>query len=340
MPKKEEIPESKRAQIVALMLHTKQTHASIAKNLGISRPTVTKVINRFKKTGSYSVGRHTGRRRKTTKRDDSVICRQASVDPFVTAPQIRRNLDFALLDVSTRTIQRRLREKYGPARKPSKKPLLTAVMRQKRLQFCYKYRHWTAMDWRRVMFSDESTFQMLNSTNAVVRRLPGASPSNPRYTVKTMKHPLSIMVWGCFSYKQRGALTFLPVGHRLNATGYVEILQEKLPQFMNICETQIFQHDKAPCHMARKVTDWMTLNGIQVLEWPGNSPDLNPIENLWQFVKRRLGEISYTNTSDFKEAIEKAWCLEIPSEYCHKLIDSMPRRIASIIQNSGYPTKY
>ena len=81
MPRKENIPESKRAQIVALMLHTKQTHASIAKNLGISRPTVTKVINCFKKTGSYSVGRHTGRRRKTTKRDDSVICRQASIDP-------------------------------------------------------------------------------------------------------------------------------------------------------------------------------------------------------------------------------------------------------------------
>ncbi|CAJ0915852.1 unnamed protein product [Ranitomeya imitator] len=133
----------------------------------------------------------------------------------------------------------------------------------------------------------------------------------------------------------------IPQG-RVNAASYQEILEHfMLPsaEMLYGDEDFIFQHDLAPAHSAKTTVKWFTDHGITVLNWPANSPDLNPIENLWDIVKRKLRDARPNTLDELKAAIEASWA-SITSQQCHRLIASMPRRIEAVISAKGFPTKY
>lgn len=89
-----------------------------------------------------------------------------------------------------------------------------------------------------------------------------------------------------------------------------------------------------------KVKHYLHNAGIQNLAWPGNSPDLNPIENCWALLKRFVAKKNTKTKEGFKQAIKEVWQNEITTEYCQKLINSMPARIAAVITARGGHTKY
>jgi transposase len=99
-------------------------------------------------------------------------------------------------------------------------------------------------------------------------------------------------------------------------------------------------HDGAPCHRSRAVRDYLTAEQIQVLDWPGNSPDLNPIENLWHIVIKKVAEKQPSSTKALVESIKNVWSTEISQAYCQSLVYNMPKRIAAVIKNKGGATKY
>ncbi|KAI4893841.1 hypothetical protein NFI96_024801, partial [Prochilodus magdalenae] len=99
----------------------------------------------------------------------------------------------------------------------------------------------------------------------------------------------------------------------------------------------IFQQDLAPAHSAKATSTGFKDHGIPVLNWPANPPDLNPIENLWGIVKRKMGYARPSNAEQLKATIRATWALMTP-EQCHKLINSVPRCISAVIQAKGAPT--
>ena len=76
-----------------------------------------------------------------------------------------------------------------------------------------------------------------------------------------------------------------------------------------------------------------------VLDWPGNSPDLNPIENCWNLMKNKLKEFEFSNIGQLREKLIKLW-IEMPAEYFQNLAESMPRRLKLVIEKDGWMTKY
>jgi transposase len=102
----------------------------------------------------------------------------------------------------------------------------------------------------------------------------------------------------------------------------------------------IFQHDNASSHTASKVKNWFYDSKIQVMMWPPQSPDLNPIEHLWDYLKKKLREYPQANNLDeLWERVQDVWN-NISPEYCLKLIRSMPDRLAALRRSKGGYTRF
>ncbi len=140
------------------------------------------------------------------------------------------------------------------------------------------------------------------------------------------------MIWAAMSSASVGPLCFLK--STVNAAIYQEILEHfMLPSADKLYGDAdfIFQQDLAPAHTDKGTKSWFNDHGVTVLDWPANSPDLNPIENLWGIVKRKMRDTRPNNADDLKAAIKETWA-SIPPQQCHKLITSMPRRIEAVIK--------
>ena len=110
---------------------------------------------------------------------------------------------------------------------------------------------------------------------------------------------------------------------------------------MEIKETDVFQHDGAPAHSVKIVRNWLQDCPFDVLApWPGQSPDLNPIENCWVKLKSQVESKQVSSYEELVDAIKSAWTMETQPEYCEKLVSSMSRRIAACIAAGGRSTKY
>lgn len=244
------------------------------------------------------------------------------------------------LPISARTIRHRALEIGLRARRPAKKPMITKRNQIKRLKFARDHLNWDISKWKTVLFSDESKFNIFGSDGARTVRRPTNQRNNPLYTKKTIKHGGgNVMVWGCFSYNSIGPI------HQINgimdSLHYKSILNDvMLPHLeWEMPLKSIFQHDNDPKHTAKIIKSWSTENRVDVMEWPPQSPDLNPIENLWEIVERAIDRSAVRCKADLFKAISEAW-RRIPKIKIKNLIESMPRRCKAVVESKGFATKY
>ncbi len=225
-------------------------------------------------------------------------------------------------------------------RKRATKPLLNQRQRQKHLTWAVEKKNSTVAQWSKVLFSDKSKFCILfgNQGPRVWRK--SGEAQNPCCLKSSVKFPQSVMIWAAMSSAGVGPLCFLK--STVNTAIYQEILEHfMLPSADELYGDAdfIFQQDLAPAHTAKGTKSWFSDHGVTVLDWPANSPDLNPIENLWGIVKRKMRDTRPNNADELKATVKETWA-SIPPQQCHKLITSMPRRIEAVIKAKGAPTKY
>ncbi|CAF3248556.1 unnamed protein product [Rotaria socialis] len=151
----------------------------------------------------------------------------------------------------------------------------------------------------------------------------------------------SVMIWASFGWGGKSSICF--VDGRMNAKGYREVLKKHLIDIGSCMggSDWIFQQDNAPIHRAKVNLAWFKSKKINVLPWPSLSPDLNPIENLWGILARKVysGGKQFRTKEQLKTTIIKSW-EEISIEQLRALVKSMPERIFEVIKLNGAKTKY
>ncbi len=225
-------------------------------------------------------------------------------------------------------------------RKRATKPLLNQRQRQRHLTWAVEKKNWTVAQWSKVIFSDESKFCISFGNQGLRVWRKSGEAQNPCCLKSSVKFPQSVMIWAAMSSAGVGPLCFLK--STVNTAIYQEIFEHfMLPSADKLYGDAdfIFQQDLAPAHTAKGTKSWFNDHGVTVLDWPANSPDLNPIENIWGIVKRKMRDTRPNNADDLKATVKETWA-SIPPQQCHKLITSMPRRIEAAIKAKGAPTKY
>lgn len=340
MGRAKEYSRDVRKKIVSLHI-SGLSLGSISKRLQIPRSSVQTIIKKYKTMFTTATLPRSGRKRKLTPGDERFIVRMVRLNPKITKKAIAKDLEVSGIKVSTSTIKRILHKNDLRGYRARKKPLLQQRHRRARLKFARDHQNKDATFWKNVLWSDETKMELFGHNDQRYVWRKAGEAFHPNKTVPTVKHGGgSIMLWGCFAAAGTGKLH--KIDGIMRKEHYVEILKQNLKssaRMLKLGRNWTFQQDNDPKHTAHVVKQWFQNNKVKVLEWPSQSPDLNPIENLWTTLKRRVRARRPTNLNDLYQYSREEW-EKIPAEYCAKLVEHYPKRLTAVTQVNGYGTKY
>uniref|UniRef100_A0A672KT30 Transposase n=1 Tax=Sinocyclocheilus grahami TaxID=75366 RepID=A0A672KT30_SINGR len=340
MGKTKELSKDTRDKIVDLH-KAGMGYRKIGKQLGEKATIVGAIIRKWKKFKMTVNLPRTGAPCKISPRGVSMILRKVRDQPRTTREDLVNDLKRAGTTVSTVTISNTLHRHGLKSCSVGKVPLLKPAHVQARLKFAKDHLDDPEEAWEKVMWSEETKIEVfgINSTRRVWRKKK--NEYNPKNTIPTVKHGGgNIMLWGCFSAKGTGRLH--RIEGRMDGAMYCEILGNNLVpsvRALKMGRGWVFQHDNDPKHTARATKERLRKKHFKVLEWPSQSPDLNPIENLWRELKLHVAQRQPQNLKDLENTCMEEWA-KIPAAVCANLVKNYRKRLTSVIVNKGFCTKY
>ena len=280
------------------LLMAGKTLKEISKEMGMAISTLKLWKKKFKR--GESLKKKPGQGRPTVvSRVPNIIISKSINKRGQSTRKLAKRLTRSGYSMSHQTVYNHLKKSRKlHAYKPRTIPLLTKKQIENRINWCKKRRNWSIQDWERVIYSDESSFEIFHSKNRQNDQVWADNIENVP-TSPSVKFPTKVMFWGAISHQGLTELHFVPEKTMVNARYYVdEILTKSLLPALNrkrnigstlqikLIENMseaIFCQDGAPCHRAKTTQNWLKDNVGSFWpkeEWPGNSPDLNPIENV------------------------------------------------------------
>ena len=148
------------------------------------------------------------------------------------------------------------------------------------------------------------------------------------------------MVWGCFAASGPGPLAI--IDRKMNSQVYQDIWQENVRlsvRQLKLNRSWVMKQDNDPKHRSKSTTEWLQQKKICLLEWPSQSPDLNPIEMMWHDLKRAVHTRHPKNIVELKQFCKEEW-FKIPPDHCAGLIRNYVKQFVEVIAAKGGSTSY
>ena len=343
MGRKNKVTAEERIQILQYIQEGK-TNNKIMELTGRSRTTVSRIRGNKLQTLKKKNKKKTGRRWSVSDREVRAAVREMkSCNEKGSVFSLQRFINSRNLTITRQSLGRALKKKSIGPKKLKKKPVLSALHRQKRLNFVKE--HFNKTDWTKVLFSDEKKWK-LDRPDGNYYQWMFLDPEDPNYTkqynlMRRQQGGKGVMMWGCMATSGLGSFCFTST--TMDSKSYKKIIKDfVLPIFKEINpELTTFQQDNSPIHVSGETSKFLQTCKFQVLKWPPCSPDLNPMENLWKILQDRVysGNKGFSSIKQLMDKIEEEWDKITPQECVH-LIGSMQRRLEEVIDNAGGHNKY
>jgi transposase len=250
--------------------------------------------------------------------------------------------EFPLRDIPSKSTIHRILNNSGFQIISLKKKIMIFPRNQlKRKEFCAEMANYGPAFWDTVIWSDETSVrQMPRGKDLKIRTHSSNQDQDDMINPQIHSGGFGVMFWGCFSKLGLGPLVALE--GTMNATNYIELLKDfVLPELAAAGRPMTFMQDNAPCHKARVVMDFLAQNNVETLNWPPQSPDMNPIENLWAIIKsRRQKKFGVPQSKNaLIEQIFEIWG-SIEPEIVENLANSANKRVNEVLKLNGKISKY
>ncbi|GFU82082.1 transposable element Tcb2 transposase [Trichonephila clavipes] len=215
------------------------------------------------------------------------------------------------------------------ARRPVRCVPLTPAHRRRRSLWCREHRNWRDNEWGRVLFTDESRFSLSSDSHRILIWRERGSRNHPSNIIERDRYGgRGVLVWeaSCLVVVQ----TFTSAT-QVQSTGPVIVTRF----FFHMCVffrgamglQLLFMDDNAPCHRTVAAEQLLESEDVERMDWPARSPDLNPIEHVWDFLGRRLAArtLPPVTIRELRLALQDEWAA-MPQQLINTLILSMGRR--------------
>ena len=323
-----------RARIVALRQEG-YSYGAIETKTGVSKSVAFRWCQRFEEDANLSDRKRSGRPPVVTAEGAAEIVESLKRTRSLRVTQ--RELHHEGVSLSLSTIHSHATA-LAEVKSVRKKPLLTEDHKEARLQFARLHIHRPLEFWRSMLFTDEKSYETFRPPSHVWVVRGESAPVQP-----TVKRPPKIQLWAGISYY--GITSLYRLYGKQTSASYVERLEENLQDEVSDIFTGqwTFMHDSTctgyGVHGAAATQEWLNTHVRWLKPWPANSPDLNPIENVWGMLTRQVESRNPKSVEEYSSALDDAWA-EMDQAKIRNLIDSMPRRLRAVIDAEGGNTKY
>ncbi|GFS97564.1 transposable element Tcb2 transposase [Trichonephila clavipes] len=240
--------------------------------------------------------------------------------------------------ISRFSVARRLHGGGLFARRPVRCVPLTPAHRRRRSLWCREHRNWRDNEWGRVLFTDESRFSLSSDSHRILIWRERGSRNHPSNIIERDRYGgRGVLVWGGIMLGSRTDFHIFDAGS-VNGTRYCnEILLLYVRLFRGAMGLQfLFMDDNSPCHRTVAAEQLLESEDIERMDWPARSPDLNPIEHVWDFLGRRLAArtLPPVTIRELRLALQDEWAA-MPQQLIDTLILSMGRRCETCLVVRG-----
>jgi len=297
--------------------------AEIQQVTNIPRSTIYYNLKKLRETGTTANRNRSGRPKKIEATNARILGQQVRRNPTRSSRKLANIMLTKGINVSYNTVLRYLDDHNFHKGLPRATPMLTRSHRRRRVEWAKNHIN---DDWRRTLFTDETSVWLFSNTVQVWYK--GKRPFR-----RIPKSRAKINAWGGFCAV--GKTNLYCFREIMTGEVYVDIIRKHIPQIRKMLSDRWrLQQDNDPKHTSRVAKNFLQENVPAVMDWPSNSPDLNPIENLWGIVKRNVEMRRPDNIDQLEQFMKDEW-KKIPQDIIKNLIGSMERRCKLIIEADG-----